>query len=72
MPHVTQKTVDFIKQWEQEYQPPIREEGDVFVPLLCSSCFTDEGLRLVSEQLGADMDAPCPNCGSIDGPSWID
>jgi hypothetical protein len=61
------KAADFIKQWEQEYEPPVRKGGEAFVPLLCSFCFSDHGLRLVSEQLGILMDAPCPNCGHVRG-----
>ena len=61
------KAMEFIKQWEQEYEPDTRQVGDVFVPILCSSCFSDQGLKLVSERLGIGMNAPCPNCGSVEG-----
>jgi hypothetical protein len=34
---------------------------------LCSDCFADEGLRLEAEQVGAEQDGPCPECGSRTG-----
>lgn len=35
--------------------------------LLCSSCFHDEGLRLMAEMLGKDEALPCKACGDVDG-----
>ncbi|MGV3632597.1 MAG: RES family NAD+ phosphorylase [Bacteroidota bacterium] len=35
--------------------------------VLCSNCFTDEGLRLDSLKIGFSSDEICPNCGSNDG-----
>jgi len=67
MAKMTQSTIDFVLRFEQEYEPNVRKEGDVFEPLLCSSCFSDHGLRLVCEQVGIVMDAPCPNCGATNG-----
>lgn len=32
--------------------------------ILCSSCFTDEGLRLDAIRLGQPENSPCPNCGT--------
>lgn len=31
--------------------------------ILCSECFTDEGLRLSALMWGADNGSACPNCG---------
>lgn len=36
-------------------------------PLLCSSCFVDQGLRIDSEKYGLDLPGECPNCKSVDG-----
>jgi hypothetical protein len=41
--------------------------GDDSVPLLCSNCFHDEGLRLSSARLGQKDMAKCPNCSSQGG-----
>lgn len=30
--------------------------------ILCSECFTDEGLRLTALMWGADKGSACPNC----------
>jgi hypothetical protein len=60
-------SVDFIKQWEQEFLPPLERPGDTFTPQLCTSCFEDEGLRLSAAALGIEIDALCPHCGSKDG-----
>src|SRR6185437_2948701 len=40
---------------------------ETFLPLLCSHCFEDEGLRLTSILFGVESDEPCPNCGSLQG-----
>lgn len=39
-------------------------EGD---RLLCSNCFTDEGLRLDAQKIGIDEGNRCPQCGSSAG-----
>jgi hypothetical protein len=33
----------------------------------CSSCFTDQGLRLVAESFGKNTADDCPNCASTEG-----
>jgi hypothetical protein len=63
---ISKEGIEFIKQWEQEYQPPMRNEGGEFIPLLCSACFSDQGLKLVAEKFGIRMDVACPNCGATD------
>lgn len=35
--------------------------------LLCSQCFTDQGLRLDAERLGIEDSSSCPNCHAQDG-----
>lgn len=35
--------------------------------LLCSDCFTDEGLRIDASKLGFEEQGKCPNCPSLDG-----
>lgn len=35
--------------------------------LLCSNCFTDEGLRIDAEKHGLEQQGECPNCRSSDG-----
>lgn len=37
------------------------------VPLLCSDCFSDEGLRINALQIGIESDSQCINCGSSAG-----
>jgi hypothetical protein len=34
-------------------------------PLLCSECFTDQGLKLDAATVGIDDESPCPNCGAV-------
>lgn len=41
-----------------------REKGDVVV---CSECFSDEGLRLDAANLGIKQKAACPRCGNGNG-----
>lgn len=36
-------------------------------PLLCSDCFSDEGLRIDSFKCGVELDGNCPNCKSQKG-----
>lgn len=36
-------------------------------PLLCSNCFTDEGLRIDALKLGVELRGACRNCASLDG-----
>jgi len=36
-------------------------------PAACSDCFSDQGLRLDAQEIGADDSTPCPRCGSSDG-----
>lgn len=36
-------------------------------PLLCSKCFTDEGLRIDASKIGTDYEGECPNCKILDG-----
>lgn len=35
--------------------------------IACSSCFSDQGLRLVVESLGSKAPSTCPNCAATDG-----
>jgi hypothetical protein len=35
--------------------------------VLCSSCFSDVGLRLEAEKIGRSDQGRCPNCGSVSG-----
>lgn len=35
--------------------------------LLCSNCFSDQGLRLYSESVGIESLSDCPNCGTDSG-----
>lgn len=35
--------------------------------IACSSCFTDQGIRLIAESLGKKKNDTCQNCGSIEG-----
>ena len=35
--------------------------------LLCSECFTDEGLRIDAAKHGIEQQDSCPNCNSKDG-----
>ena len=37
------------------------------LPLLCSDCFTDEGLRIDAIKQGLEQQGACPNCKSLDG-----
>jgi hypothetical protein len=39
------------------------------IPLACSMCFSDEGLRLDAEKFdpGFAVNTPCPNCSAIEG-----
>ena len=37
------------------------------LPLLCSECFRDQGLRLDAAQLGAESSIACPNCAATAG-----
>jgi hypothetical protein len=36
-------------------------------PLLCSDCFTDQGLQIEARKLGASSRRACKNCGSVSG-----
>ncbi len=36
-------------------------------PILCSDCFTDEGLRIDATNRGLELQGVCPNCGSPKG-----
>lgn len=36
-------------------------------PLLCSNCFTDEGLRIDAAKCGLEQQGDCPNCKSPEG-----
>jgi hypothetical protein len=36
-------------------------------PLLCSDCFTDQGLQIEARRLGASSGRACRNCGSVSG-----
>ncbi|WP_066739185.1 RES family NAD+ phosphorylase [Cupriavidus sp. D384] len=40
---------------------------DEEVPLLCSDCFVDEGLKIDAMHSGLEQDGPCPNCKSTSG-----
>jgi hypothetical protein len=33
------------------------------IPVACSNCFSDRGLRLDAERIGQDVSGACPNCG---------
>lgn len=35
-------------------------------PLLCASCFTDQGLRLDASEIGYVHALACPNCGAVE------
>lgn len=35
--------------------------------ILCSNCFSDQGLRLDAERIGEEADSNCPNCGQVSG-----
>jgi len=35
--------------------------------VLCSNCFSDQGLILDAERIGEDDDSTCPNCGQVSG-----
>jgi hypothetical protein len=37
------------------------------IPLLCSDCFADDGLKLEAQNLGLQSETPCPNCYSRSG-----
>ncbi|MGI3014515.1 RES family NAD+ phosphorylase [Shewanella algae] len=37
------------------------------LPLLCSDCFKDEGLKIDASKRGLELEEPCPNCGSLKG-----
>ena len=37
------------------------------LPLLCSDCFADEGLRIDAKNYGLDQQGKCPNCNSTKG-----
>lgn len=39
----------------------------VSLPLACSACFADPGLRLDAERIGIELTSTCPNCGTTDG-----
>jgi len=41
--------------------------AEVLEPVACSDCFSDQGLRLDAEEIGADDSKPCPRCGSVAG-----
>jgi hypothetical protein len=38
-----------------------------FLPVACSNCFADQGLRIDAAAIGVTCVTPCPNCGSTDG-----
>lgn len=40
---------------------------DTSQSLLCSNCFTDEGLKIDAMKLGLEQDSQCPNCRSSIG-----
>lgn len=41
-------------------------EGDA-LPILCSKCFVDEGLRIDAHKIGVEQEGKCPNCKKSDG-----
>lgn len=42
-------------------------ENKVFVPVVCSRCFSNEGLILDATKIGVEIEVECPNCGNLDG-----
>jgi len=46
------------------YSDVNRTDGEL---ILCSDCFTDEGLSLDASKIGLENDTKCPNCSSENG-----
>jgi hypothetical protein len=61
-----QHAFDYVLQGQGGHIQEITA-GDNSAPLLCSSCFHDEGLRLSSARIGQRDMSKCPNCGSQGG-----
>lgn len=59
--------LDFALQSEGGDIDDVTSDDDSGVPLLCSDCFHDEGLRLSSVRIGQRDMSKCPNCGSQRG-----
>lgn len=58
------RVIDSIVQWEGGNIQELIADDDVGAPLLCSSCFHDEGLSLSAEAIGQRDMSKCPNCDS--------
>ncbi|HTR38906.1 MAG TPA: RES family NAD+ phosphorylase [Bryobacteraceae bacterium] len=56
-----------VLRWEGENLEEVTGGDDSGAPLLCSSCFHDEGLRLASADIGVPDFSKCPNCGAKNG-----
>lgn len=56
--------VSFIRSQEGGHIDELAGSDGSSVPLLCSECFNDEGLRLSAARIGQRDMSKCPNCGS--------
>jgi RES domain len=59
--------INQVLRWEGGNLEELAVGDDSGAPLLCSSCFHDEGLRLSSTDIGVLDFSKCPNCGSKNG-----
>jgi len=59
-----ESVVQHVRSSQGGHIDEIADHDDSGVPLLCSNCFHDEGLRLSSERIGQRDQSRCPNCGS--------
>jgi hypothetical protein len=54
----------YIRRQQGGHIDEVADGDDSGVPLLCSNCFHDEGLRLSSKRIGQRDHSKCPNCSS--------
>jgi hypothetical protein len=59
-----QTAAQYVLQGQGAHIETLSEGDESGVPLLCSDCFHDEGLRLSSMRIGQRDMSSCPNCGS--------
>ena len=55
---------NYVRSWQGSHLDEFTKDDDPGTPLLCSDCFHDEGLRLISAEVGQKDMSGCPNCGS--------
>ncbi len=62
-----ERALDYVLQWEGNDIGELASGDDSRAPLLCSECFSDEGLRLDAARIGQRDMSKCTNCGSQRG-----